>query len=148
MIRPDLAEEEVRSEVQALRKRVTELEAFHTERRPNRPILQHAEAIAIIESFDDGVLILDPKGRVIDVNQQLETLLGYPRRELIGKTALSTARLLTRKGLTLFFQNPFNTITDADPAAHELDVFKKGGDLVTVRFILVSLKTIASLWAD
>ena len=121
------------------------MEAFHTERRPNRPILQHAEAIAIIESFDDGVLILDPKGRVIDVNQQLETLLGYPRRELIGKTALSTARLLTRKGLTLFFQNPFNTITDADPAAHELDVFKKGGDLVTVQIYSRQLKNDSKL---
>jgi len=140
LIRPDLTDEELKSEVHALRKRVTELEAFHTEHRPDGPISQPVEAIAIIESFDDGALILDRKGRVVDVNQKLEILLGYRRRELIGKTALSTARLLTRKGLTFFLRNPFNTIADAAPASHELDVFKKGGDLVTVQIFSRQLK--------
>ena len=140
MIRPDLAEEELKTELQKFKNRVTELEAFHTERHSGAETLQQIEAEAMLESFNDGILVLDKKGRVIDANQRLENILGYQRKEFIGKTALNTARLLTHKGLTIIWKNPFKKTVKNESIPYEIDVFKKDGGLITVQIVCQQLK--------
>ena len=39
----------------------------------------------LFESAPNGVLVVDPDGRIILVNDQIETLFGYSRDELIGR---------------------------------------------------------------
>ena len=95
MIRADQANEELTLELQSARKRITELEAFHTERPLGGETLQQIEAQGIIESYREGLLVLDKKGRLIDTNKKLEEISGYQKKELVGKTTLSLARLLT-----------------------------------------------------
>jgi PAS domain S-box-containing protein len=140
MIKHDLAGEELKTELQNLRNRVTELEAFHTERHSEAETLQQIEAEAILESYNEGILVLDRKGRVIDANQRLENILGYQRKEFIGKTALSTARFLTHKGLTVVWRNPLKQGVKNDSVPYEIDVFRKDGELVTVQIICQQLK--------
>ena len=145
MIRSDLAEEDLKTELQKSRNRVTELEAFLAERRSGGETLQQVEAEAVIESFNNGILVLDRKGRVIDANERLENILGYPRKEIIGKTALSAARLLTHKGLTLVWRNPLKLAVNNDSVPYEIDLFKKDGDLVTVQIAHQQLKDNAKI---
>jgi PAS domain S-box-containing protein len=140
MIRADQANEELTLELQRLRKRITELEAFHTVRQPGGETLQQSEAEAILESFAEGLLVLDKKGRLIDANKKLEEISGYQKKELVGKTTLSLARLLTHKGLTVFWRNPLKRTVDASAAPHEVDIFKKNGELITVEITCHQLK--------
>ena len=140
MIRPDLQEEDIKSELHKLRNRVNELEVFYAEHLPGAGTLVQILAAAILESFNDGILVLDGKGRVVDANDKLENILGYQRKELIGKLALSTARLLTHKGFTLVWKNPLKLTVTSEAVPYEIDVFHKKGELVTVQIICQQLK--------
>ena len=135
MIRADQANEELTLELQRARKRITELEAFHTERPLGGETLQQIEAQGILESYSEGLLVLDRKGRLIDTNKKLEEISGYQKSELVGKTTLSLARLLTNKGLSVYWKNPLNKTFDTGKAPHEVDIFKKDGGLVTVQTV-------------
>ena len=141
MIRADQANEELTLELQRLRKRITELEAFHIERQPGGETLLQSEAQTILESFTEGLLVLDKKGRLIDANKKLEEISGYQKKELVGKTTLSLARLLTHKGLTVFWRNPLKRTDGAGTVPYEVDVFKKNGELITVEITCHQLKT-------
>jgi PAS domain S-box-containing protein len=53
---------------------------------------EHARAQAaetmfrsLLESAPDGIVIVDPTGRIMLVNSQAEQMLGYPRQELLGQ---------------------------------------------------------------
>jgi PAS domain S-box-containing protein len=140
MIKADQANEELTLELQRLRKRITELEAFHAERQPGGETLQQSEAQTILESFAEGLLVLDKKGRLIDANTKLEEISGYQKRELVGKTTLSLARLLTHKGLTVFWRNPLKRMNDVNAVPHEVDIFKNNGELITVQITCHQLK--------
>ena len=139
MIRVNVTDEDLVKENQGLKKRITELEAFYNERQPKEALLQ-IEAKAILESSGDGLLVLDGKERVIDINKKLEEIIGYQSEELVGKTALSLARLLTQKGLTIVWKNPLKRESGADLQPYKIDVFKKNGELVTVQIKHHSLK--------
>ena len=140
MLRADQANEELTLELQWLRKRVSELESFHTERPLGGETLQQIEAKAILESFEEGLLVLDRKGKLIDANKKFEEISGYQRSELVGKTTLSLARLLTNKGLSVYWKNPLNRTVDTTKAPHEIDIFKKNGGLVTVQTVCRELR--------
>ncbi|HNT77656.1 MAG TPA: histidine kinase N-terminal 7TM domain-containing protein [Anaerolineae bacterium] len=43
----------------------------------------------LIETMSDGMVTLDPRGRIVDVNPALEALTGLTRATLIGQTLLS-----------------------------------------------------------
>jgi len=141
MIKADQAIEELTLELQRLRKRIAELEAFHTERQHGGETLQQSEAQTILESFAEGLLVLDKKGRLIDANKKWEEISGYQKKELVGKTTLSLARLLTHKGLTVFWRNPLKRTDGAGTVPYEVDVFKKNGELITVEITCHQLKT-------
>ena len=141
MIKADQAVEELTLELQRLRKRIAELEAFHTERQHGGETLQQSEAQTILESFAEGLLVLDKKGRLIDANKKWEEISGYQKKELVGKTTLSLARLLTHKGLTVFWRNPLKRTDGAGTVPYEVDVFKKNGELITVEITCHQLKT-------
>ena len=40
---------------------------------------------AVIEAAPTGILLVDERGRIVMLNQQLEATLGYGRAELIGR---------------------------------------------------------------
>ena len=68
--------------------------------------------------------------------------VGYQKKELVGKTTLSLARLLTHKGLTVFWRNPLKRTDGAGlTVPYEVDVFKKNGELITVEITCHQLKT-------
>jgi PAS domain S-box-containing protein len=68
-------------------------------------------------------------------------MIGYSRKELVGKTTLALARLLTNKGLSIYWKNPLKRTEEFSSVPHEVDVFKKNGELITVRINCQQLKT-------
>ena len=59
-----------------------------TERKQAAEALQLSEARYrnFVDHATDGLFLQDNEGRVVDVNRQACTNLGYTREELIGKT--------------------------------------------------------------
>jgi PAS domain S-box-containing protein len=52
---------------------------------PERDGLGEAKFRAVFDAAPDGVLIVDNRGRIRDVNPRLEAMFGYTRAELIGQ---------------------------------------------------------------
>jgi PAS domain S-box-containing protein len=63
-----------------LPKRVAESVTRHRLEQMNRLLVQS------LESARDGIMITDLQGTILNVNQALESLTGYSRRELLGQT--------------------------------------------------------------
>jgi PAS domain S-box-containing protein len=89
--------ERVPAEVQALQRRVAELEASSVDLRREKGALEKeavsrqlaldkSEAIgrALLESVSEGILLVDASGRIILGNAGAERMFGYPREELVG----------------------------------------------------------------
>jgi PAS domain S-box-containing protein len=112
-------------------------EGLQTERQRREDTLPQIGAEeryrAILESSDEGLLVLDRQDRVIDANERLEEIIGYERSDIVGRTILSLARLLTNKGLTVALRNHLKRGVGANSTPYEVDVFKKEGELVTVQ---------------
>jgi len=88
---------ELLAQVQALQRRVTELEASSVDLKrekgalekdavSRRLALEKSEAIgrALLESVSEGILLVDADGRIILANAGAECMFGYPREELVG----------------------------------------------------------------
>jgi PAS domain S-box-containing protein len=103
-----------------LPKRVSESVRRHRLEQLNR-LLVHA-----LESARDGIMITDLQGTILEVNQALENLTGYSRKELLGQTP----RLL-RSGLhpTEFYAHMWQTILSRGSWQGELTNRRKDGQL-------------------
>ena len=143
MIRTDATKE-----IETLRRRVAELEGSQSGSEyaeKSLPKIGVEERYrAILESSEDGLIVLNTKRRVADVNNKAEKITGYKRKELLGGSALTIARLLTQRGLSIFWKNPFNITADSNLHPYEIDIFKKSGELVTTQLRCVPLKTDAN----
>lgn len=56
------------------------------------------EADSLLESAADGIVICDPKGRILRVNRQAERIFGYTRQELVGANVETLIPLRQRAG--------------------------------------------------
>lgn len=79
---------ELTDEAEALRQRVTELEAAQADQQRMQAALQVSETRyrRLFETAQDGILILDAAtGQITDVNPFLMKMLGYSHAELLGQ---------------------------------------------------------------
>lgn len=45
----------------------------------------------IFEALEDGLMVLDPKGRIVEANPAIRAMLGFPGSEILGRTLQSEA---------------------------------------------------------
>jgi PAS domain S-box-containing protein len=107
---------------------------------PNQQIDSEERYKAILEFSDDGILVLNKKNRVIDTNKRLDEIIGFKKNDLVGKTIISVARLLTNRDLSLLSRNPLKRTINVKGSPREVDVFDKNGALVTIQIKYRPLK--------
>jgi len=86
------------AEIARLRRRVADLEAtaahhqraeqrFEQDARTSEAALRRSEATAhaVLESASEGIILIDPAGRIMLANAAAERMFGYPRSELLGR---------------------------------------------------------------
>ena len=119
-----------------MRQRVGELERFKAEHRPSELMLPLVDKTgryrAIFESASEVVLVVDRKGKIVDVNGRLTELGGYEREELVGKNIRSLAKIMTKESLAVIIANSLKTMAGANVPPYEVEMFKKNGGLATL----------------
>jgi PAS domain S-box-containing protein len=135
MIRPDIAREELVTELETLRQRVAELEALETDHQADKKLIQledEQQYKVIFESANDIILLIDKKGTIIDVNERLKEIGGYEREELIGKNIRSLAHMMTKKSLAITLGNFLKRVVGVHVPPYKVEMIKKNGELVTI----------------
>ncbi len=80
---------------------------------------------AIFQSANDIILFIDREGRIVDVNEKLEKLGGYPREELVGKKFSELTEIFHPDDLPVVAENFRRRIKGVIEPAYEVRVFKK-----------------------
>lgn len=79
-------------------------------------------------SIDDFLFVLDEMGKIIYINNTVTNRLGYPRKEIIGKTGDAVYPLRSKKEVTRIFRNALKgNIHNA-----ALPLITKGGEEIPV----------------
>jgi len=80
--------EDVTAQIEALRQRVAELERAQGEQKRMEGAVQDSQerANAYLESASEGIAIVDRHGRIVLVNAKTESMFGYRRDELLGRS--------------------------------------------------------------
>ncbi|RLC80563.1 MAG: histidine kinase, partial [Chloroflexi bacterium] len=89
---------------------------------------------AIIENSADGVMILDPRGRIQVFNKAMANLTGWDPKDAIGKPCWEVLRLRDAQGNQLCKENcPFLSPSDSDsPLYVEGDIYRGDEKRITV----------------
>lgn len=66
----------------------------------------------LVETMPDGVLVLDPRGVIVDLNPAMAALLGQKREEVLGSVAEETFRDWT--GVFKFFEEEEDRLTEVE----------------------------------
>ncbi len=95
------------AEVPALRQRVSELEKSQLEyERMEKALTESEEKYrTIFESANDALILLDKKGKILDVNKKLTDASGYDKAELVGKRITSLTKIMSKKSLAVVARN-------------------------------------------
>ncbi len=132
------SKEELLSELEELREKVTELKKGDTQRRRAEEALISTEEKykALFERSRDGIYINDFDGNIIDANQSALDMLGYKKEEI---PSINYASLLSEDQLPLAFKKLEELIeTGVQKEPSEFRLNKKDGGIIWV-------ETLASL---
>lgn len=92
----------------------------------------------VIENALDGIIVTDDEDCIVYINERLASLLGYPRKELIGK---DFKQFIDGEG-----RNIFKNQTSIKPeemevsSCYELNIIQKNGELINVEISSTRMK--------
>jgi PAS domain S-box-containing protein len=152
MATTNLAREELIRELETLRQRVAELERLEAEFQPGGamlPLIDENERYrAVFESANDIIILIDKKGKIVDVNGRLKEIGGYEREELVGKNIRSLVKIISKKSLPVIVKNFLKRMVGSDVPPYEVEMFKKNGELVTLEISAQSLRKDGKIVGD
>lgn len=85
----------------------------------------------LFESTTDGILVLDARGDIIDVNERALELFSLERDEVIGNNFLSMG-LLTAKSLPIVVKQFEELLSDQVAKTHETELQDKDGNILNI----------------
>ncbi len=105
----------------------------------------HAQTLqtAIIDSAPAGIIAVNPDGRIVFVNRELQTLLGYARDELLGKSIQMLVPEPSRSA-HIGYMRSFNAAPHARAmgSGRDLHALRKDGTEIPVEIALKPLDTV------
>jgi len=82
---------------------------------------------ALFNSMTDPVVIIDSKGKFLEMSEMVKAVTGFEKDELLGKNFLNT-KLLTRKSRAICLKNLIKRMSGIEVAPYEVEVCVKDGD--------------------
>jgi len=104
-----------------------------TEQKKAEKLLKESEAKfrGLFGCSTDGMLILDARGEILDVNAKILKFFNLSQEQMIGKNFLSMG-LLTPKSLSIVVSQFQELLSRKISTTHETEVFDKNGEIIDV----------------
>ena len=111
-----------------------------TEQMASKLALQESEDKyrTIFESANDIFMLIDREGRIIDVNDKMVELGGYPKEQIVGKN-LTSLNTLTQESQAIVKENFFRRVAGILVAPYEVELTRPDGQSVVLEINAVTL---------
>ncbi|MBU0498045.1 MAG: PAS domain S-box protein, partial [Candidatus Thermoplasmatota archaeon] len=80
----------------------------------------------LFDSMIDPVVIVNSKGKILNITQKIATITGYAKKEILGKNFLN-AKIMTKKSKAIVLKNLILRMTGVHVAPYEIEVLTKDG---------------------
>jgi PAS domain S-box-containing protein len=87
----------------------------------------------LFECTTDGIIVLDARGEILDVNSQASELFGLEKDNMIGNNFLSMG-FLTGESLSIVVRQFEELLSDKVAKSHEADILSKNGKKLNIEF--------------
>ena len=118
----------------ALGRRAAEKEGVVTEHQTDielRLLIDEEKYKAVFESAGDIMMLIDKKGRIIDINGKSVEISGYSKEDVLGKHIRVLSKILTKKSLRTVTINFLKGMVGFNIPPYEIELIKKDGELLT-----------------
>ncbi len=83
----------------------------------------------LFENAVDPIVILDKKGKFTEINNKVVEILGYTRKDLIGKK-FTEVNILTKKSKLIAYKNFIKRMAGFGIKPYEIEIIKKNGEII------------------
>jgi two-component system, NtrC family, sensor kinase len=94
----------------------------------------------IFESANDIIILMDRKGKIIDVNQKISNIGGYSRDRLLGQNFRALTKVMPKKSLAIVAKNFRLRTMGVDVPPYEVEMYRDDGELLNMEINGVSIK--------
>jgi PAS domain S-box-containing protein len=102
----------------------------------------------VFESASDIILLIDNRGKILDVNEKIKEIGGYEKDELLGKNIRSLTKILTKKSLPVVIRNFVKRMLGINVKPYQVEMVKKNGELATIEINAVAIKKNGKIAGD
>jgi PAS domain S-box-containing protein len=113
-----------------------------TEQKKTQEAIQQSEERyrAMFESANDGIIIMEKKGRITDINQTASDLFGYSQKEFIGKNLKEVMHLFTRRSQARVLKNFALRMFGKHIPPYEVKMYTSTGEIIDIEINAVPLR--------
>jgi two-component system cell cycle sensor histidine kinase/response regulator CckA len=130
-------------ELAALRQRVAELEKRETDHKQAEDLHR-----TVFESANDILILIDRRGKILDVNEKLTDIGSYKREELLGKNIRTLTKMMTRKSLAIVIRNFMKRMVGINVPPYEVEMVRKDGEIINVEINAVAMRRNGKITGD
>ena len=94
----------------------------------------------IFESANDILILIDNKGKIVDVNARVADIGGYSREDFIGKDIRSLVSIMTKKSLAVIAKNYLKRMAGLKVPFYDVEMIKKNGEHVIIQINAVAVR--------
>ena len=102
----------------------------------------------IFESANDILILIDNKGKIVDVNDRVHDIAGYSRDEIIGNDFRSLSRMMTKKSLAILAKNYLKRIAGMNVPVYDVEMMIKSGERRIVQINAVGVRKEGKITGD
>jgi PAS domain S-box-containing protein len=102
----------------------------HQSEKELRQLVDEERYRAAFESAGDIMILIDKKGKIIDINGKSVEISGYEKEEVVGKHIRVLSKILTKKSLRIMVFNFLKRMAGFDILPYEIELIKKDGQLL------------------
>ena len=120
--------------LKVLGQRVVEKEEYEAEHQTDtelRQLVDEERYKAVFESAGDIMMLIDKRGKIIDINGKSVEISGYSKEDVIGKHIRVLSKILTKKSLRTIVVNFLKRMVGFNIPPYEIELIKKDGELLT-----------------
>jgi PAS domain S-box-containing protein len=102
----------------------------------------------VFEFANDPMILIDNKGKIIEVNGRIAEISGYAKEEIIGKQVRALSGVLSRKSMARVVNNYLKHIAGLSVPPYEIELFKKDGEALTFEISAKPLKKDGKIFGE